>query len=575
VDGAGDTGRADIGVDAGGADSSRGDGAAVDGRADVGAVDAGSGDARPTDAGESDSGTVGASVVATGSGVVEVFVNGLSLGKSPAAKALLTLHAAISAGSNAIVVRATSGSAATPFVQLQASGAFGKAGTSDRWKAKAAVGSEATDANGPWTAIGFDDSAWAGATDQKVAPVAPFPGDGPAHGIWTAASADATVLLRLTLYIPPDFNASKPTGFAKGVTGGLGGSTVTVTTPAELAQALGDDAPRIVQFAGLLDFTGSEGKTTASSCYQSQCADGTFEYITNGLGACTSANKPTFDVTFDKAGTTGLPVGSNKTLIGIGPGATIKGKGLKISNNASNIIVRNLTITTINPEIVWGGDAIDLDGASNVWIDHVRVSLVGRQFFVSGYGPSANVTLSWNEFDGRTSWSATCNGAHYWTFLVLGSNDTITMSNNWIHHTSGRGPHAGGPAGATQVMQFANDLYEIVPGHAANPATGSSLLYEGTVFLQVTRPIQLEAADAGAGAIYAPLATTVGSTNTACMASLGRVCVANIATPQNGTFPLDSAALTAFSSRRASLVVPYAAAGVLEAVPHLAGPGHI
>jgi hypothetical protein len=96
-------------------------------------------------------------------------------------------------------VRATSGSAVKPFVHLQTSGAFGRAGTSDRWKAKAAVGSEITGATGPWTAIGFDDSAWAAATDQKVAPVAPFPADGPAHGIWTAVSADTTVLLRLAL----------------------------------------------------------------------------------------------------------------------------------------------------------------------------------------------------------------------------------------------------------------------------------------------------------------------------------------------------------------------------------------
>jgi hypothetical protein len=192
---------------------------------------------------------------------------------------------------------------------------------------------------------------------------------------------------------------------------------------------------------------------------------------------------------------------------------------------------------------------------------------------VSGLGRASNVTLSWNDFYGRRSWSATCNGAHYWTFLIAGSNDTITMTNNWIHHTSGRGPHAGGTSTAFDAMQFANDLYETVPGHAADPSVGANLLYEGTVFNQVTTPVVVEAT--GGGSIYAPLVSNVASTNAACMTSLGRACIANIATPQNGTFPLDSAVLTAFSSRRAGLVVPYSAADVVNAVPHLAGPGHI
>jgi hypothetical protein len=29
-------------------------------------------------------------------------------------------------------------------------------------------------------------------------------------------------------------------------------------------------------------------------------------------------------------------------------------------------------------------------------------------------------------------------------------------------------------------VQFVNDLYENVPGHAADPSEGSTLLYEGT-----------------------------------------------------------------------------------------------
>jgi pectate lyase len=534
--------------------------------------------ARPTDGGaeaaSGDATTLDApNVFATGSGQVEVFVNGVSYGKSSAARAILAVAAAIVSGENEIVVRASSGGAANPFAQLQVGGVFGKAGTSNRWKGKAAVGTEATDPTGPWAMLAFDDSTWANASDVNVVPAAPFPVDGPAHGIWTAAGTDATVLLRLKLYVPANFVASTPTGFGAGVVGGQGGPTVVVTTITEFVQAVAGNTARVVEFSGLLDFTGTEGPVTVSSCFQSQCADGTFEYITNDLGACTSAAKPTFNVTFDLAGKTAVTVGSNKTILGVGPNATIRGKGLRMNNGVSNVIVRNVTITDINPQIVWGGDAINIDNASRIWIDHVRVSLVGRQFFVTGFGPAANVTLSWNEFDGRTQWSATCNGAHYWTMLIAGSNDTITVANNWIHDTSGRGPHAGGLATTFDWMQFANDFYESVPGHAADPSQGSTLLYEGTAFNQTTTPIVVEATMAGS--IYAPLASSVASTNAACQAALGRPCVANAATPQNGTFPLDQAVLMQFSTRRAGLVAPYPAIEVENAVPHLAGPGHI
>jgi pectate lyase len=47
-------------------------------------------------------------------------------------------------------------------------------------------------------------------------------------------------------------------------------------------------------------------------------------------------------------------------------------------NGATNVIIQNVAITDINPEYVWGGDAITLDGTDNVWIDHVTVSFHSR-----------------------------------------------------------------------------------------------------------------------------------------------------------------------------------------------------
>jgi len=60
----------------------------------------------------------------------------------------------------------------------------------------------------------------------------------------------------------------------------------------------------------------------------------------------------------------GMPVGSNKSLIGQGAKGVIKGKGIRISNNAKNIIIQNVRFTDINPKYVWGGDAVTVDGGT-------------------------------------------------------------------------------------------------------------------------------------------------------------------------------------------------------------------
>src|SRR5262249_45678247 len=160
---------------------------------------------------------------------------------------------------------------------------------------------------------------------------------------------------------------------------------------------------------------------------------------------------------YDRAGTTPLVVGSNKTLLGVGPNAAIKGKGLTLKNGVSNIVIRNLTISDINPQLVWGGDAITIDDADRVWIDHVRFAAIGRQMIVTGYGKASHVTISWNEFDGRTPYSAYCNGTHYWVWLILGASDSITFASNWIHDTSGRAPHAGGMKNASNILHLTNN----------------------------------------------------------------------------------------------------------------------
>ncbi|HEX8345992.1 MAG TPA: hypothetical protein VF657_14820, partial [Actinoplanes sp.] len=85
-----------------------------------------------------------------------------------------------------------------------------------------------------------------------------------------------------------------------GTNGGVGGPTVTVSTYAQLAAAVADDAPRIVRVSGTITGTGAEM----------------------------------------------LDVGSNKTIIGVGSNATISGFGLDVNGWGPD-------------EVAWGGDLCD------------------------------------------------------------------------------------------------------------------------------------------------------------------------------------------------------------------------
>ena len=110
-------------------------------------------------------------------------------------------------------------------------------------------------------------------------------------------------------------------GFAKDnpigtTTGGKGGATVTVTTPAEFSAAVLGDDPKVVLVKGALNFPA----------------------------------RP--------------KIGSNKSVIGVGKTAEITGKGLDVFN-VTNVIIRNLKISYI-----LDNDCITIRNSTRVWVDH-------------------------------------------------------------------------------------------------------------------------------------------------------------------------------------------------------------
>lgn len=166
-------------------------------------------------------------------------------------------------------------------------------------------------------------------------------------------------------------------GFAKGVTGGGNASPVYPQSNAELVSYLGDSSARVIVLTKTFDFTGSQGTASGTGCAPwgtgSAC-----QLAINQNGWCDNyeAKAPKVSVTYDKAGIQGITVASKKTILGQGTSGVIKGRGLRIVSGANNIIIQNIHITNLNPHYVWGGDAITIDGADMVWIDHVKVSTI-------------------------------------------------------------------------------------------------------------------------------------------------------------------------------------------------------
>lgn len=224
------------------------------------------------------------------------------------------------------------------------------------------------------------------------------------------------------------------------------------------------------------------------------------------------ASAPSVSVSYDKAALNPIEVGSDKSIIGEGSSGSILGKGLRLSNGANNVIIQNIAISELNAEYVWGGDAITLDGSSNVWVDHVTTSNIGRQHIVTGNTQNTGVTISNNFVNGETKWSANCDTYHYWAVYLTGESDTITFNNNYIYHTSGRSPKINAEA----VVHVVNNYWDSNTGHAFEGEDGYALV-EANIFQDVA----VTEAD-WSGALYVP-----SSSDSGCSSALGRDCVAN------------------------------------------------
>ncbi|KAJ1524208.1 hypothetical protein ONE63_010729 [Megalurothrips usitatus] len=288
---------------------------------------------------------------------------------------------------------------------------------------------------------------------------------------------------------------SEPVGFGRGTFGGEGGEVVVPKSIKELKNYLKDDVPRVILLNQTFDFVGSEKTVTRDGCFFKKCGPG-FQYSLAESDTCVGRERT--KVTLDAAGLMPLNVGSYKTIMGVGGRGVLRGKGLKI-RKATQVIIRDISIVDINPAVIWGGDALVINGVNQAWIHNVTFKNIGRQFLNSPY----------------------CDGKHYWVWLFWGTDDRITLINNRIINTSGRLPHAGGYDQAKSFIHIVGNYFDTNSDVALEPWDGSYLLVEGNRFTGMRSLVNAHATN---GHLF--LANTAADADE-CVAAFGEPCLPN------------------------------------------------
>ncbi|KAF1844616.1 polysaccharide lyase family 1 protein [Cucurbitaria berberidis CBS 394.84] len=227
------------------------------------------------------------------------------------------------------------------------------------------------------------------------------------------------------------------TGYATlngGTKGGKGGKTIEVASLSELATAVKGDAATIVLVTGPILGNGENVK-----------------------------------------------IGSNKSVIGKDSSVILTGFTLTVKN-VKNVIIRNLAITK-----VVGGDAIAIQVAQNVWIDHVNLSS-DRDHDKDHYDGLLDITHAGD----YVTVSNTVFHDH-WKCSLVGHSDNngsedkghlrVTYHNNYWYNINSRGPSFRFGTG-----HLYNNYYENV-SDGVNTRQGAQLLVQNNVFSGSKKPL--------------------------------------------------------------------------------------
>ncbi|WP_238598689.1 pectate lyase family protein [Saccharothrix sp. ALI-22-I] len=224
---------------------------------------------------------------------------------------------------------------------------------------------------------------------------------------------------------------------AGGTTGGAGGPTVTVSSFADFRTQAQASGARTILINGMLSGSGT------------------------------------------------VEISANKTIRGVGANSGISGTTLNIEDmSPANVIIQNLNIRGVP-----GSDAIQIESATHVWIDHNTMSstIEDNPDFYDGMLDITHaadyVTVSWNVI------------RNHWKTSLVGHSDgnggedrghlRVTYHHNWFDRTFERSPRVR----FGETVHVFNNYYSNVNNNSSSYAIASlmdaGLLVEGNVFENV------------------------------------------------------------------------------------------
>ncbi|KAF8649029.1 hypothetical protein AX16_006070 [Volvariella volvacea WC 439] len=180
-------------------------------------------------------------------------------------------------------------------------------------------------------------------------------------------------------------------------------------------------------------------------------------------------------------GDTVVPIGSNTTVFGL-CGSSLVGIGLRVFRE-SNVIIRNIKISKVLADT---GDAIGIQEANHVWVDHVDLSS-DMDHDKDYYDGLIDIT------HGSSEISITYSKLHdHWKASLVGHSDsngaedakiTVTYAFNYWLNLNSRVPHIR--FGRAHIY---NNVYENV-NDAINVGAGAQVVVENNVFINTRLPI--------------------------------------------------------------------------------------
>nr|WP_315247071.1 sugar-binding protein [uncultured Flavobacterium sp.] len=413
----------------------------------------------------------GPGIYVVADGAYRLYMNGELLAYDNAAGRSRFIPMTFLPGTNAISVIGVNGTAA-PGVMIHIDELHQSYGTNGNWKSK--TSNYIFDAN--WKNKSFDTSQWGGATEQSSGSLtntpsglaisgANFPANSNARWIWSGSTSDVSAVFRFSFDI-------KAFGYGAATNGGENATTVVVDNMNDFLAENLKPGPRIILLKeGTYDFR--EYKNT-NTCYV-PCNSTLNTYKGDFVDL---ANNCPGTVRTVQSWSRLVWVGKDKSYIGMGRGASLRGVSFYCNNGQSNMIFRNLKVWDVNPHIIEAGDGISVNGAPNVWVDHCTFKWISDGNDVSG---SNGQTWSWNYVNGDNEFM--CSKSDNYAAAI--DNSKLTYDHVYWENCQGRDPDAAGG----DSIHMINNYHNVNKYYAVGGLNSSEILVEGTVFNTVSQPL--------------------------------------------------------------------------------------